>query len=239
MKNITFLNKKLVFFLIIFIFIGGGLFWLYKVEQFNVAGTNPTLNNISSITPFLKVNFNETVATKSISISGSGGIVKSYNAKGDTVTVLLQNMQKGTSYTITIHSTKSTWGGTVQNKILTLKTNNVAYAYELPKDQQKFLLNKQQAARPADISDPILAHLPYTTVDYNLSALITTNTNNQPQLVIQAQLTIFPGNLVNGSEADTIASHKQEVVSYIKSLKLNPANYNIQYQVVIEQLTGH
>jgi hypothetical protein len=201
-----------------------------------VVATNPQLNNISNITPFLKIDFNETVESSGLSVTGSDNIVKSFSASGNVVTVLLQNMQKNTNYSVTLDSAKTNSGSTVTNKTFSFKTNGVIYTWQLPKDQQKVLMQEQAAAQPK--TDPILAYLPHATLDYYLSS--TANTvNGQPQLVLQAQLDIFPGNLVNGSEADTIAAYKQQVLNYISSLGLNPAKYDIQYQVVTEQLMGH
>src|SRR5262249_32745118 len=124
---------------------------------------------------------------------------------------------------------------TINNKSIKFTAQSLSYN-QMPKDAQKYLVSHQDNYAPVQ-KDPILASLPYSTLDFNLDSSFPTGKNGKPTLVLQAQLLLAPG--VTGAEATTdTEQYKQEVLDYIKSLGLSPDNYTIQYQTVQEQLNG-
>jgi|GEM_PF-2595361 len=76
--------------------------------------------------------------------------------------------------------------------------------------------------------EPLLNHLPYKTTDFDLEPDFGSGTNGAPKLNIDATLYI-PGAEANDSTASD--QLKQEVLSYIRSSGVDPANYTITYTI--------
>lgn len=79
------------------------------------------------------------------------------------------------------------------------------------------------------ILEPLLNHLPYQTTDFILKPSFVSGQNNQPRLEIDATLLLSHADASNPTAA--AATYKQEVISYLTSLGVNPANYTINYTV--------
>ncbi len=209
---------------------------IYQAVVFRIVSTSPQTNLVATTTPFMKVTFNKTLSNTGVALSSTSGIIKSNSVAGKTLIIYLDYpLKANTRYSINIVSIKSTSGSTINSKSITFTAQNLPYG-QMPKAQQKYLVSHQDNYTPVQ-KDPILASLPYSTLDFSLDSSFPTGKDGQPTLVLQAQLLLAPG--VTGAEAATdTAQYKQEVLDYIKSLNLNPDNYTIQYQVVQEQLTG-
>jgi hypothetical protein len=75
-----------------------------------------------------------------------------------------------------------------------------------------------------DTTDPIVQYLPHSTLDYNLTI------ESSDKKILNAQLFLSGADQSNASAATAL--YKQEVVDYITSVGLNPADYTINYTVV-------
>jgi hypothetical protein len=97
--------------------------------------------------------------------------------------------------------------------------------------EQKVLIN-EQSQFPQQLKDPILSHLPYGTLDYNLTDSFQT-VNGQAQLVLKAQILLDAADVSSPqTEQSAITQYEQQVTQYITSLGLNPSNYDILYSIV-------
>jgi hypothetical protein len=228
--------KAVFLILVVFLILYGSLS-LYNYVKFHVITTNPTISKIGAQSPYLKVYFNKTLSNQSLVVSATGNAMKSDSVSGKVLTVNFNEpLTINKSYTVIIHSISSQSGSQILNKNFTFTAQNIPFN-DLPTDQQKALVGSQDHFQAAQ-KDPILVDLPYSTLYFILNPSFGTDkTTGKISLVLQAQLLLAPGVTGDQATADE-AQYKQEVISYIESLGLNPANYNIQYQVVNETLNG-
>jgi hypothetical protein len=202
------------------------IFSVFNSRKFHVVSTNPSTSSVSYITPFFIINYNKSIAA-SVSISSSPNLVRNYTVSGETIIINLNSMRVGVSYFIDIKSVTDINRGVIKNKIFKFTAQNISYD-NLPKDQQQIIVNNQDRY-PSPINNPITAHLPYTTAGYSLSSDIVSGPNGMAELVLNATITLSQVDMTD--ETAAIAGYKQDIVNYIESLGLNPANYTINYTI--------
>lgn len=198
--------------------------------EFRFKNISPSLSDIGADSAFMDINFSQPLTTSNLSVSASSTIINSVVVSGDTLKVNFKDLRAGYVYVIKIHTISDTKGAKLTNLSYTFTAKNIPVE-QLPSSQQQALVNAQDKY-PSSLKDPILSHLPHSTLDYILS-----DTFVGTKLILQAQILLAPG--VSGTQAtqDT-TQDEQEVQQYIKSLNLNPANYTIQYQIVNESISG-
>ena len=206
------------------------LWYVFIIAPFHIVRTNPSSQNVASLTPFFDVGFNKTLTTSGLSVSSSPGIIQSYVVKQKSLDMtLISPMKIGATYTIVIHSVQSTGGHKLSNKTFHFTPQDIAYT-NLPKDQQIAIQNSPgQDDKDAFNNDPVLAHLPHGTLDYNLTPVYT-SVNGHAKLEINAQLLLTYADLSSAqSEQTAITLYESEINQYISSFGLNPSNYIINY----------
>lgn len=207
--------------------VGWSIYYAFFV--FHITGTTPNLNSVSNFSPYVKINFNQNLDDKSLDASIEPKVAKSIKTDGKSIVVSLNNLDINATYTITLKSVANTKGEQIQNRILTFVAKDIAYS-SLSKDQQSALIAQQDYKSPAQ-SDPILSHLPHSTLTYNLSGIISaggdTNTNT---VSLRAELLLTGADM--SDENSAIATYKQQVIDYVKSLGIDPNNYVIDYEVI-------
>jgi hypothetical protein len=231
-------RKKLVraliaILVIVLVLIG---FKVWYSSKFHITKTDPDLKQFSNIVPFLDVYFNMTLDSSGLNIVSSPKIINSYKIKGNVLDLSLSRLAQNHKYTITINSIRSTNNKFISNKTLTFTTKYIS-PKDLTTDQRSAIL-KNQDHYNSPSNDPIVAHLPYSNLNFSLSDELTTSTSSgRLGLVLNAQILISPG--VTGAQANTdIAQYESDVRSYISSFGLDPSKYTINYQVTYEELTG-
>lgn len=222
------MKRPQIFILVLFL-LAGSAWIVFKNTQFHVVRTNPSMRGVSVISPFIKVDFNKKLNPSSLDFSSSDGLIVAHSVNGKEVYFSLGSMQLNTKYSLSINSITSIDGKVLRNIRYTFSPSDVSYI-KLPKDQQKAISNRQDVYQPTK-SDPILAHLPYGTPDFQLVAKVIDDAKKVPSLVIEASLLPSAAD-ARTNEAAALNQYKQEVIDYIKSIGLDPGNYNIQYQTV-------
>jgi hypothetical protein len=197
--------------------------------HFRISGTEPNVKKVSTISPFLKVSFNRTLSKTGLDVIGNPAtLVKSYAVSGKILTINLGTpLQSGRTYSITINRIQSADGEKITNQQFVFKPSYIE-STKLSADQQRALLLQQSNG---DLkADPILPHLPYSTIDFDLETNLAPDPNNPgPKVKLTADLFINNADAAGGDAA--VAKYKQEVRDYISSLGLNPDNYDIAYNV--------
>lgn len=201
---------------------------VYRSRQFRMADVNPSLNKVAYISPFLEVSFTQKLNSKGLNVAASNNIVKTYEVKDKKIIIQLQNMKKNTSYSVTLTGITAQDGRVIPLETLSFTAKDSDGI--LPKDQQKYAVQKQDEDKPKSITDPILAALPHSTLNYHLSALVG------DKLTLKARITPSKADL-NSDKASVpqsfVDATKKDIDTYIRSLKLDPAKYTIEYEVVI------
>ena len=206
-------------------------YYTYSYFNFKVVSTNPPSTQMASWTPFFKINFNQAISKKGLSVSvkpdvlyGAGYVVNN-NQLVFNLSVPMNTNQK---YTLTVRSVTDQHGQTIKNLVYSFTPKNLPIS-KLPNDQKEALTARNESS--PIYKDPILKHLPYYSVNFNLTASFTTGQNNLPSLVLTAKLFI-PAAYTGSLEQQMINQDQQSVLQYISSLGLNPANYTINYSIV-------
>ena len=200
----------------------------YSLFTFHITGTDPKLSSMSVQSPYLKVNFSQSLSSSGLSIQASDkSVMLDSKISGKQLTVDLANLNLNASYTVTITHIQSTKGKAINNLILKFTAKDVSFN-QLPKDQQNTILQRQDQSQVFR-NDPIFNYTPHSTLDYNLTSLTTTDTNGNPKVVLKAELLLSAADQSNPNPV--ISQYKQEVVDYIKSVGLDPASYQIDYTV--------
>jgi hypothetical protein len=75
--------------------------------------------------------------------------------------------------------------------------------------------------------NPILDYLPYSTFNYT----ITANINNDNKIDLNVDIILYSSDTRDGNRDISINKYMAEVVDWIKSKNLDPANYNINYYI--------
>jgi len=180
--------------------------------------------------PYIDVTFSKKI-TGQPNITLSPNVLKSYEIKDKSIRLKLKQMSANTSYTITLNNIHAS-NGKILNKRLSFKAKNIAFE-KLPKDVQQAIIASQD---PNDAklltNDPLVSHLPYGNIGYNISYVITTKQSKQA-LVITISVILAGADYKQSSAAlqATIDSREQAALNYIRSLGLDPSKYDIQYSV--------
>jgi len=203
---------------------------VYKQTQFRIVSTDPAINQMTIWTPYFKLDLSKEISTNSVSVSTNPNIIYKNDIKttGKTVTIYLSvPLDSSKTYTVSVNGITSANGQKIFNRQFSFKPRQVSRD-SLPDEQKETLIQRNEQS--SVYSDPLLKYLPYRSVDFALAGSFGATTNNQPQLSIQAQLLLH---LAQSNDKDAaVATDKQEVIDYIKSLGLDPSKYNIQYSVI-------
>jgi len=225
-KNFSWILAVVFVVLILF-----GGYTLWRSTTFHVVNTNPSLSSVPSVIPYIDINFNKKLSSGGLSVSADPNIVKSYSVKDKTIRVNLMVMTANESYKLTVNTVKST-DGKIFNRVFTFKARNIEFS-KLPESQQQAIVNSQDPNDPSLVTNnPLLAHLPYGDIGYNITSLITTQ-SNKPKIIIKISVILAGVDYKLSPQAlqQTIDQREQAAIDYIKSLGLNPSNYDIQYDV--------
>jgi len=207
-------------------------FYVWQAFHFRQTGTYPSLSQIATLTPYIDINFNKPASANDLSITDSSKIVRSNNISGKSLRLSLRHLAKDQTYTIIIDRVQDKNGRSLNNLRFSFTARDIPFN-KLSKDQQKAVVNSQDPNDPALLTnDPLVAHLPYGDIGYNISYVIETK-NNKPSLLIEIGVILAGSDykLSRPALQDAINQREQAAINYIKSLGLDPAKYNIQYSV--------
>lgn len=205
----------------------------YRASRFYVVSTSQP-QNITTLSTEFNIKFNRPISKNGLSVSviPEAGSYKGENdISGDTLGVQLSTPLKSQQYTITINKVMSTNGRTLTNLSYSFTPKSANKSQMSEGDQENLIKRNQESP---DYKDPILDHIPYSTLDYSITPYFKADSNDISHLILQIQLLVPPGQ----NTASYSSQDKQEALQYIKSLGLDPAKYTIQYTVVNETLTG-
>jgi hypothetical protein len=224
----------IAFSLIVILVLGFAARQLYTNNRFYVVSTSQT-QNMTTLSSEFNINFNHPISKNGLSVSvmpGNASYQGENDISGNSLGVQLSIPLNPTqTYTIMVNKVTSTNGKVLTNLSYTFIPKSINKSQLSESDQENLIKRNQQS--PA-YKDPILINLPHSTLDYDISPYFIADNNDISHLVLKIQLLVPPGQDTNSYSAND----KQEALQYIKSLGLDPSKYNIQYQIINEQLTG-
>lgn len=220
------LSKKIIIFLFIGVVLLVGAFFIKNYLQnrgFKVLSVQPSSQKVSTLTPYFEITLNKAPSSDNIRVQATPNIVSGHSVDGKQLRIYLKTpMIENSQYKIFF----TVFNGSLRiDDTVVFKPQRISF-YKLPKEQQKYLTDHQDEG---SITDPILAHLPYGSLDFSLVPNFNNNT-----LVLDANILLSRADTGSGPAVknQTIKQYKDEVIKYIESVGLNPSKYTIKYQIV-------
>ncbi|MEI7758885.1 MAG: hypothetical protein WCJ05_01765 [bacterium] len=195
----------------------------YKNSLFRLISTDPSIKNVTVISPYIEFKFNKSLSKK-ISVSSNSNMISSFNIKNKSITVnLVYPMPLGKEYVLFIKNISSIDGKTLPDKTIKIKTIAASNS-NITKGQRDVLLNNQSQYNN-DMYNGLPVLLPFNgpnlgyRIDYNYDSNV-----NGGKLII-----IISSN--NGQE-------KQNAINWIKSKGFDINNYQVDYLSSANNQTG-
>lgn len=198
--------------------------FIYQGTLFRMTGTTPDLGKVSSLSPFIDINFSKQLNPESINITTENVDVTSFETDNKTLRVFIGEIEADSEYTFTIDSISAKSGKLLQNIKISFTAQDIPFE-KLSKAQQQAILQNQDRTDNTK-SDGILGYLPYGGLHFKLNA-----NQDGDQLVLEAEILLSKADLGAGQEAVT-ETYKKEVTDFIRSKKLNPDDYTINYKII-------
>lgn len=217
--------------LILAVIAGISVFLLIRDQQFRLVKSTPSRSGtVSTSTNGFELFFNKDLdgsADYSKSITDPGHLVGRIRLDKRSIIIETGPILQDKKYSFSLHDIHDAKGDVIKE----IKFDFTAKYLPDSKisDEQKSLIAKLSRQYLQDY--PLLAHLPYSTLDYSLEAVFNQDENQrlgQPE--IQAKLFLSHADMSEPRAAT--ARYKQEVIDYITSLGLNPSDYKINYLVI-------
>jgi len=221
-------NRKIVLLisLVLLVFVSFATFQFIRNLGFRQVSISPSLNEVSVIGPYIKINFNKDLAGD-ISVESDDPVLFGHSVDKNILTIELQSMVLKKQYAIHISNIKSASGDKLDDINLYFNAKDIPFN-GLSKEEQKFILAKQDT--PTTKNDPIISDLPYGTTNFNLNAVIGASlAETRPEL--SAEIILSSSDVRSGEKEQAINAAKQDINDYIKSLNLNPEDYKITYSI--------
>jgi len=153
-------------------------------SSFRVNSYSPTLNNITTITPYIDIYFSKTISQSDLSISSPENIVSKsiIESPKDIRVYLIYPLNDSQKYKIILNKIVSTTGS-----VINLKTVSFTPLYKnpnsIPKSQIKYIVSHQDKPTAQIYGTTLVNLLPYIspgfsfTINYNI-------VNNTPTIII-------------------------------------------------------
>jgi hypothetical protein len=209
------------------IIIGAILFYTFFV--FHITSITPDPRGASYLTPRLVVQLNKNIKKDSIKVVSKSGLNLETEVKDSTLTInILTSMKVNERYTITIESLSSESGDEIKNHDITLVTTKNG---ALNEEDEKIVLDRQQANKPDFFKDPILKYLPHSTLDYSIISKIYYVGTKDQKISIIITLELSAADVRTNRDA-AIQQYKQEAMNYLSSLEgVDLSKYEIEVKV--------
>lgn len=222
--------RKIIIVATLLIALGIGWSVYYSLFVFHISSTTPNTGSVSRYAPVLRIHFNKELVDEKIEITGD--VVKSseVQSKDKTLVVYLNTLdaKKDTKYEFTISSISSTDGDVMKRKVVSFHTKNIPFS-ELSTEDQKIVLDTQQAEKAKLYSDVIFEYLPHSTLSYSIDARKPVSDVPNVQVTITATLSASDVRIDRNGAVEKAYSEARAYLSSLKGVTLS--NYDIQYSV--------
>lgn len=218
-------DYKKLYFLAFGVLTVTSVFLIVRAQVFRVTEVSPDVDKVSVISPYLEITFSKNISKDGLSVDATNDVVSKRIITDNKLQLRLSGMKVNKTYTINLENVMSVDGKKITNKSYSFVAKDIPYS-RLSDEEQKAISDIQDSYAPTK-SDPILNYLPYGTTDFSLEAVATDNAS----LVIKADLLLSAADVRSNRQA-SIDAYRQAVIDYIKSIKLDPNSYNIEYTVI-------
>lgn len=212
--------------------LGAFLLWrqFYTLYVFNT--TPATYGSISSLTPVLTLNMNKPVTTDGLSVSAPDGVSATYDVHGSALDInVFTNLDIKKTYTFTINHLTSTDGHVLKNKKVTFTTND---SLKVTDAENKLILDRQLANKPAFMSDPVLYALPHAEDDFSATGYFDPSSDGKGLYSVIVTLFV-PDSDTDNPGAASIATAKAHAQAYLTSIN----GYSVGKYATVYKVQGY
>lgn len=116
---------------------------IYNGLTFRITSVDPTMEQVSTQSPFIRIHFNKNLNPASLRVTDNGGILQSSQAQNKTVTLLFARaLTAGKKYSVTLDTVRATDGKVISNQVYTFTAQDIP-VNELSDDQQNYIVAHQ------------------------------------------------------------------------------------------------
>lgn len=192
-----------------------------------VRSTPGTSGKIATSTSTIRLDFNRDIGTE-VSLAMIQGsernIVTNIRKEARAIFLSLGTLEEEGKYSFSLGPIQSTSDETISSINFSFKAEYIPYD-QLSAAQKELELAITDAG---NFDDPILKHLPHQGKNFYLEAELTESDEEEPILVIQAQLFLSRAD-VGKPRTQLISEFRPSIDEYIKSKQLDPASYLFRY----------
>ncbi|OGL29691.1 hypothetical protein A3D14_03665 [Candidatus Saccharibacteria bacterium RIFCSPHIGHO2_02_FULL_47_12] len=227
-------NKRLRIFAAVFVLIMVGLAVFVFINNlgFHITKTVPKLTGTTpSILNGFKIEFNRELASNvdyMKTLNDEAKHVKSIRLNGKSMLVVTQLNEEGKKYKFNINNIKAKDGSVIKS----VRFDYIARFKPAEKlsDDERALFEELGSLYKAD--NPILAHLPYSNLDFRLSGQFEQSESGElGAFYLDAKLYLSNADIKIGRD-DAIAQRKKAINDYIASLGFDPGDFTIKYEII-------
>ena len=206
-----------------------GFFVLRFFFTLYISSSSPSLGSVSYQTPSLELTFNKPLRSSSVRVEGNGVIFEDkVSTKGSTIKLYLNsaNLSAGKEASFSLKAVSSDdfkYDDTVR-----FTPRDISFS-DLPSDQQKEI-KRLEGERPRYYTDPIMRHIPYSTLSYALAPNFVTTPDGATRLTIN--LTVYLSQVDLGNKSTIIKQRVAEAKAYLSSKGLDPDSYSFNLNIV-------
>jgi len=222
-------KKPLIIFVLLIATLGVGWAIYYNVILFHVTSIAPNPKSASYLSPRLIVNFNKDISSDNLKVTGKDITVTATADKKRVLIMLPETLEADKTYSITLTSVDSTSGDTIRDKVIEFTT--VLGRDSLTDEDYKIILDRQEAGKSEIVNDPIFAHVPYSTLNYEIEGVINNADTEFEKITLQITLELSAADVRIDRNA-AIEQYRAEAMAYLSSLEgINIADYNVEVTV--------
>lgn len=212
-KKFSIQTKVVIGLIIALIWFWVGLLF-YKLQQFRLVQTNPSVGNVATVSPFMDIEYNKPLSSN-VRVTTTSKIIESVQIQGDEIHILFYIPLQLSTYSINVSNISDTAGQTLKDETFVF-TPKIMTNSQLPSDQQAALQSIQLEYAKKVQGDPLIRFLPFTGGgnEFKITYSISGQGSN-----IQITVTITAANQQGFNDA----------ITWIKEIGANPNNYHIVY----------
>jgi hypothetical protein len=162
-------------------------FLVWRSATFHITNTDPVMGNVSTISPFLQIKFNQPISASGLRVLSSSDFTTDPEVSGSTLTIpFIVPLHSGQMYTITLVVVHSMKGKTITNRVFRFQPRYIPSS-QLSGNQRKALLQNEIPTGPTFLGTDALAGYGLATSQVaNLEQLIITFDSSVKKAVIDS-----------------------------------------------------
>lgn len=205
---------------------------IYLDSHFRMTGSTPGIGGtIATSTGTIKLDFNRPLDASrdyTKNMTGDTIVINDIVAEGESLFVRLDLLVEGTDYSFTIKDIYSTEGELIEEVQVSFSPKHIPFN-QLSKAQQDLELAETDRGNTLD---PILEILPHSTLEYDLTAINTTNHDGEYELIIERKIRLTQAD-INIDRKEAIKNYTAKANDYLKQNGFKLEDYDIR-TVIIE-----